>query len=112
MKRTMLDDNFRPLLARYPTALGNVYCGAFIGNGWFTLIIPVLEACERNEVEIHQIKEKFGGLRVYTDRVNADVDAAIGAATANASKTCESCGGVSSIYLDGGWYSTLCQVCK
>jgi len=34
-------------------------------KGWDKLIDPLIKQCEVEDTEIHQIKEKFGGLRFY-----------------------------------------------
>ncbi len=110
MDRSKLVDQFAELADRFPTALADVVCYAQCGRGWSSLVIPVLEACERNGVAVHQIKEKFGGLRIYTERVCDEVDAAISAAEAQARKTCETCGKPGSL-RPGGWFKTLCDRC-
>lgn len=103
---------FKELAGAYPTALANVVCSAQCGPGWMSLVIPVLDACERNGVAIEQIKQKFGGLRVYTSEVNAEADAAIDVAAAASFKTCEECGEPGARRVDHGWITTLCDRCN
>jgi len=66
------------------------------------------------EVTIAQIKEKFGGLRIYwsgdTDisAVREVLDAAVMVAESRAWKTCEVCGETGKTRGDG-WIRTLCD---
>ena len=55
-----------------------------------------------------QVKEKFGGLRFYTNGYNESVSAMISMAESMSYRTCEVCGnpGRSNNY---GWISTLCD---
>ena len=55
-----------------------------------------------------QVKEKFGGLRFYTNGYNEAVSAMISMAESMSYRTCEVCGnpGRSNNY---GWISTLCD---
>lgn len=36
-----------------------------VGKGWRPIISPVLERLESDGILITQVKEKFGGLRIY-----------------------------------------------
>jgi hypothetical protein len=101
---------FRDLADRYPTALANVECFAECGEGWRDAIIPALDVCERNGIGVAQIKQKFGGLRIYTDVHNEEVAAAISKAEEAAWRTCEQCGQPGK-RRGGGWLETLCDAC-
>ena len=50
-----------------------------------------------------QVKEKFGGLRVYMNQTTPGIDEAIDAATEQASTTCEKCGKKGSLREHGWW---------
>jgi hypothetical protein len=80
------------LEARYPKALRHVECGFCIGDGWLPLMVPVLEVCEAEGVEIVQVKNKFGLLRVYAESYSVGIDAAIALAERLSGQTCENCG--------------------
>lgn len=57
---------------------------------------------------IVQIKEKFGGLRVYTNGATETHQAYIDFAAAMASRTCEVCGSPGES-RNSGWIKTLCD---
>lgn len=62
--------------------------------------------------EVHQIKEKFGGLRNYDGVGEAGfdprIDALVAAAEQVAARTCEYCGAPGTA-RGGGWIKTLCD---
>jgi hypothetical protein len=63
-------------------------------------------------LKIVQIKEKFGGLRIYyTGWWNPAVEQAIKEAEEQAYKTCEVCGGKPATQTSGGWIKTKCDRC-
>lgn len=77
--------------------------------GWFP-IIRRLAAVKPPGVVITQVKEKFGGLRVYYDGgSNGDAwDLAVREAEATSFKTCEVCGSPGEP-SGGGWIRTRCE---
>lgn len=98
-------------------------------DGWFKPIqklSEILEALNHNKYKanpIHatQVKEKFGGLRFYTnhvgtyntkdgDHITSDVSLAIMNAELECSKTCEICGESGTLRATG-WWRTLCDKC-
>jgi hypothetical protein len=109
------------------------------GNGWYGILYALGQAvepyCAESGEYVSQIKEKFGTLRVYTDCGHGDSEYAIHAETPGqitlapvshdeniaryitaaekeSAITCESCGGPGDIGSSGGWYSTLCAICR
>jgi hypothetical protein len=60
------------------------------------------------QVEVAQIKEKFGGLRFYYDGGDDYTDGLVQMAESWASKTCELCG-KSGQYRNLPWIKTLCD---
>jgi len=82
---------------------------ANMGEG---VTIASLEAQVEEEREklptIVQIKEKFGGLRLYTNRITHDQDLAVGFAEAMSNRVCEVCGRPGK-HRQGGWVKTLCD---
>lgn len=82
-----------------------------VGKGWATLI-HVLFVSKPTHVEIVQVKEKFGQLRVYIDP-SSDAFANIAAAVEKVSELiCEDCALPGTMTTDRGWMLTLCPVCK
>jgi hypothetical protein len=62
-------------------------------------------------VKFDQIKEKFGGLRVYYSGGDGYVGGLVGMASAMSYKICEACGERGSPNK-GGWIVTLCDGCR
>lgn len=100
---------------RYPSML----FGVETGEGWADIIY---EACEKihehikplpeevqKEFYFTQIKEKFGGLRIYCSWTTDGIEEIIRYASRKASKTCEVTGEVGEVRGIGGWYSCLCD---
>jgi hypothetical protein len=102
---------------RRPKAFQRVPCQC--GSGWYGIIAS---ACAEinNYLEKHpakpefkwtQIKEKFGGLRLYYDGPDAEfIRGVIRMAEATAYKTCEVCGNQGTV-RKGHWIRTLCEQC-
>ena len=81
-----------------------------VGSGWHSLIDEVFDALEKkfSMVKIIQVKEKFGGLRIYTDYLNDDFDKIIQNVSEKSFTICETCGAAGNL-RDGSWYRTLCE---
>lgn len=88
------------------------------GDGWFEL---VWHLCERldplvkqfeeetgERFEVVQVKEKFGGLRFYTNLTSDAISDAINDAEHESLKTCEECGKPGKPNR-GGWIQTRCR---
>jgi hypothetical protein len=97
--------------------------GCACEDGWYLTIYDACELLEFINAPIvwTQIKEKYGGLRMYyhftqaaTPNLMPDaVDVIISAAEERASHTCESCGNhyTASIRCTYGWYRCECDDC-
>ncbi len=88
------------------------------GDGWYE---PILKASVSLQVLIdlgtdfyaEQVKEKFGGLRLYVNLYNEEIDEIIKTAEAECWKTCEDCGTTENVSTEGpGWIRTLCVQCR
>lgn len=81
-----------------------------VGDGWAFLIDKVFDALGRikGTVKIIQVKEKFGGLRVYTDVYNKELEEIIITVGHESYTICEDCGRTGSL-REGSWYRTLCD---
>lgn len=107
------------LYAKYPERFKDVYCGFSIGYGWISLVD---EACSKLELEcqrtgasyfVVQVKEKFGGLRLYID-IEGPENGLFRIASEYESKSygiCEDCGSPGAL-TKGGWARTVCSVCR
>ena len=112
MTGEMQDQNFRGEVLRHGYTLE--YALESVGPGWADLVRAAYQACEDADIRIVQVKEKFGGLRIYyegtrTDRQSDDhVWDLINALEAKSLRTCETCGGRGKP-RSGGWIKTLCE---
>jgi hypothetical protein len=90
------------------------------GKGWSPLINKAVEGIQKEvstwpdtqDFYITQIKEKFGGLRIYLSAYNDRLDAIVRAACEEARKTCELCGEPGVLGEEGRWLQTLCEKCR
>lgn len=110
----------------YPKMFENPYGGFAVGPGWWPIIEELCFRIQshinwKNEqkekynrgkgcaqVEVVQIKEKFGGLRFYYDGGDDTIDGMVRMAEAWADKSCETCGAPGT-RRGGGWVRTLCD---
>jgi len=87
-------------------------------EGWYRLIDEILYKLNSEDPEktcrIFQIKEKFGGLKIYLDKYPSNLDST----SANelmfsydkqSYKICEVCGDPGTLCIRSGWYQTLCD---
>lgn len=108
------------LVAKHPDALKIAY--PEVGDGWRDLveravsrIAAAVRGLSLRSVEIVQIKQKFGGIRIYwharrlPDSVVARIEEAVDLAEARSLTTCEVCGEQGRPWDDHGWLSTCCE---
>jgi hypothetical protein len=101
----------------------NPYGGFAVGPGWWPIIESLCANIQSHtdwwnknretrpvveQVEVNQIKEKFGGLRFYYSGGDDTVAGMVRMAESWASVTCEDCG-VQGVSRSGGWIKTLCE---
>jgi hypothetical protein len=92
-----------------------------VGDGWRELveiaasrIAAAMAAAPNGSLQVVQIKEKFGTLRLYrhsnglSDAVENAVRDAIALAEARSACTCEVCGAEGRLYSSDGWLATAC----
>jgi hypothetical protein len=96
-------------MTNYLTEAQAVTC---VGKGWERLVRRVYNAKEGMgiTVGIIQVKEKFGGLRIYTDYYDSELEQVIQEVGKESLKTCEECGAPAGLVKRGGWFRTLCEV--
>lgn len=89
------------------------------GDGWYNLLESLSETLTRLdvEIEVHQAKQKFGGLRFYHGGAKSDDESdsymamgAIQQAEEMSFHVCEECG-ASAELRQQGWFRTLCDEC-
>lgn len=95
-------------LTNYLTEEQAVKC---VGKGWETLVRKVYNAKAGmgSTVGIIQVKEKWGGLRVYTDYYDSELEKTILQVGEDSFKICQDCGSPARLVKKGGWYQTLCE---
>lgn len=106
------------LIAAHPI-LQNVVCGVYVPQGWIPIVAEAAQAMAGIQgVVVEQVKQKFGGLRIYTKGGSVD-DAAVKdivlRAVSSAEKTCEACGSTDDAKLhksSRGWVRNLCVKCR
>lgn len=100
--------------------------GIECGRGWYKIIRATIDTINRyckkydilDDIRIAQIKEKFGGLRIYINYSNNTltahykaIEAIINEGAVEASKTCEVCGRPGKLRRDD-YLQTLCWICN
>jgi len=91
-----------------------------IGDGWVPIVSDWYDAVQHLgiRVEVTQVKEKFGGLRIYATVVGGvsgdlnRVESLTQLAESAASHTCEMCGDEGTRRADRSWIKTLCDACN
>jgi hypothetical protein len=88
-------------------------------KGWHLLINEALRKIEEIiirddlDIQIMQIKEKLGGLRIYLSSTTDEIDSIIKEAEGKALRTCEICGSPGRFLSTfTGWYVTRCKKCE
>ena len=80
-----------------------------VGPGWSPIVNEVVGVIEEKGGFIMQVKEKFGGLRIYSHGGDYDaIDTVVKLAEAEAERTCEVCGRPGTIVSIKGWWKTRC----
>jgi hypothetical protein len=114
------EDFSKRMEATYPKMFASPYGGFAVGAGWWPIIESLCANIQHHidwrvkqghdiaQVEVNQIKEKFGGLRFYYSGGDDTVDGMVRMAEAWANVTCEECG-VPGKRRSGGWIRTLCD---
>lgn len=82
-----------------------------VGPGWKRIVQPLVDYCINHNIQIAQVKEKFGGLRFYTDGGDEVLHEMVGHAEAQSFGTCEECGEPGSRHStrEHPWMKTLCD---
>lgn len=97
------------------TEFNNYYKSYFpVGKGWRSLVTKLVEDIMviDKEIEIVQVKEKFGGLRFYIFGGYGQINRLIEQAEIESFKTCEQCGTKENVETKGDWILTLCEKCR
>lgn len=84
---------------------------AAVGKGWHSLIDEVYDHVSPNVV-FSQVKEKFGGLRMYACQASEKDLEFIDSIEDKSLEICEFCGEPGVPVLIRGWVKTLCRLCE
>jgi hypothetical protein len=105
-------------MKEYPFTPGNFYAKGYtregalrsVGAGWAGLVNEAFDKLEASEsfIVVDQVKEKYGGLRIYTSPYDVDFDKIIEDIERRSFEICEECGEAGKL-RGGGWYRTLCE---
>lgn len=112
------EDGLRAIMRRIPPNWGRwISCS----RGWYPIIIQLDQALAAIDpaYELHQVKEKFGGLRYYfgasqsiSEADHQRMRALVREDEARCGATCELCGEPGEMHTTPhGWYRTLCAAC-
>ena len=88
-------------------------------EGWHPMIYELLDKIqaivdenpEYEDLRVTQIKEKYGGLRVYLNFDPPEISDMIDEYEEKSYETCEICGAKGKTREDRRWYKTLCDDC-
>lgn len=107
---------------RHLSAYETCMCWGFeCGDGWYEIIrnlcLQIQEYCDSNQevpqVEVTQVKEKFGSLRFYVNWGNDKIYSFISKAEGLSGVTCELCGSQKDDVKmrSKGWITVRCDKC-
>lgn len=85
--------------------------GFSVGDGWCQILFDLFSEIQEISppgYEIQQVKEKFGGLRVYDFKGNSEIDSLIKDAEKKASVTCDECGQPGEM-TGSSWIAVRCE---
>lgn len=111
----------RNLEASFPNLMESCFdCSC--PRGWITPVRRALRELSRLQksqmpsLQVIQIKEKFGGLRIYygveLDHHSPTIDSTITRAEKACHCRCQVCGKLGKHCVLNGWHATLCEKCK
>ncbi len=124
----MNEENTKQLLKEFPkifrqhklSCTQTAMCWLFeCGDGWFDLlqdtcrkIQNIIDTDKLEQVEFTQVKEKFGGLRIYCTGYYDKIEKIIEKAETLSYTICEDCGSKENIKQTTGYILTLCAKCR
>ena len=101
-----------------PTLRNNLMVFGFeIGEGWMSLVIELLDKIqhlvdnnpEYSGLQVIQVKEKYGSLRVYLNYYYKEIEDIIDEYEEKSCYICEVCGEKGEIRNINNWYTALCD---
>ena len=93
---------------KWPYELFGIECG----KGWEKLYQPILDYAVEHNIEVHQVKEKFGQLRIYLSFYDDTVRKMIDDAEKKSYNICEVCGKyIDKPIVENHWIYPQCEEC-
>lgn len=113
-RRKSHSEKMAELEAKHPNLWAEipVWKSLDIDIGWYDLVEEAIDRARAvcPDFQLMQVKEKFGGLRIYATNISDEAHEILADAEARSFKICEKCGaaGVNG-RTDTGWIKTFCQ---
>ena len=95
-------------VSKYKANLAPRFLGLGIPRGWRPLVESFMDSIAGTDFKAVQIKEKFGGLRIYGSGTNDPVSPEYSKAIEKASHTCAVCG-EEGRFRSTNWLAVLCD---
>jgi len=104
-----------------PTLQNNLMAFGFeVGPGWVPLVAELMDKIQDlvddnpkyADLEVVQVKEKYGELRVYTNSDFDEVEELINEYSERLDTVCDRCGEPGKLQSINGWYRVSCDGCK
>jgi hypothetical protein len=109
---------FFEYLKGYSGPIIPIQFGFEVGDGWYWLLDNLMENiqnyCKWNNIpniEVTQVKEKWGGLNFYYNGGNELISGMVWLAEHMSYKICEQCGTTENVGKTKGWVSVSCKDC-
>jgi hypothetical protein len=82
-----------------------------VGDGWSPLIHRLFDTFEKikGDAKIIRVRERWGGLRIYTSSINTELEECIKVLSDESYKICEVCGARGVLRSKNKKYKTLCE---
>ena len=91
--------------------------GLDVGKGWYWLLDMLCGQLQWDtdhndapQIVTSQVKEKYGGLRFYTNGETDEQSGSIRLAESMSYHICEECGSMTDVLQTKGWIVTLCPI--
>jgi hypothetical protein len=91
--------------------------GFMCGRGWLPLIYETLDKIQAIvdrdglDIQVTEIKEKYGGLRIYLDSDTDEIFELTQIAEEQSYNICEECSKPGKLHNVKGWWMTRCEAC-
>lgn len=103
---------FEGLVAEFPDLFSEAF-DVWLPTGWYEITRECCDAIQRIDpaARVYQLKEKFGGIRMYMNAVSPQVHTMTDALEHKSFQVCHACGAPAKTRNKGGWLTTSCDGC-